>query len=134
MERSVVEGEKSELDDEDNAELKIQAVNKTQEEFQEEKVLDEPKTTKAYRNLHQLDISFNPEADRIVERIEKGREVLLNHSKFALFGIGAVERNLQPLMKPGIIMIQGLERNGAKPSIKSFKRWRRRKCGKSCRK
>jgi hypothetical protein len=37
-------------------------------------------------------------------------------------------------MKPGIVMIQGLERNGMQPAIRSLKGWRRRKYGKSWRK
>jgi hypothetical protein len=39
--------------------------------------------------------------------------------------------NLQPLKKLGIMMIQGLKRNGVKPSIKNLKRWRRSRFGKS---
>jgi hypothetical protein len=65
---------KNNLDDEDDddaVEPKIQAVNKTQEEVQEEKVLDEQKRAKVYRNLRQLESSFNPEASRMVERIEQ---------------------------------------------------------------
>jgi hypothetical protein len=43
---------KSEVDDEDDAvEPKIQAANKTQKEVQEEKVLDEQKRARVYRNL-----------------------------------------------------------------------------------
>jgi hypothetical protein len=42
-----------------------------------------------------------------------------------------LKENLQPLKKLGIIMIQGLKRNGVKPSIKNLKRWKRSKFGKS---
>jgi hypothetical protein len=70
---------KSEVDDEDDAfDPKIQAANKTQKEVQEEKILDEQKRAKVYRNLSQLESSFNPEAAKIVERIEQGREILLD--------------------------------------------------------
>jgi hypothetical protein len=84
---------KSEVDDEDDAvEPKIQAANKTQMEVQEEEVLDEQKRAKVYRNLHQLESSFNPEAAKIVESIEQGREILLNHTNFAFIGVGTVEK------------------------------------------
>jgi len=84
-------------DDEGNAvEPKIQHINElqeeVQEEVQEEKVLDEQKRAKIYRILHQLESSFNPEASRIVERIEQGREILLNHANFAIFSGGVVEQ------------------------------------------
>jgi uncharacterized protein YeeX (DUF496 family) len=49
-------------------------------EVQEEKVLDEQKRAKVYRNLLQLESSFNPEASKVVERIEQGREILLDHA------------------------------------------------------
>jgi Zn-dependent M16 (insulinase) family peptidase len=55
-------------------------------------VLDEQKRAKVYRNLRQLESSFNPEAAKIVERIEQGREILLNHSNFAFIGVGSVEK------------------------------------------
>jgi hypothetical protein len=42
-----------------------------------------------------------------------------------------LERNLQPLKKLGIMMIQGLKRNGVNPSIKNSKRWRTSRFGKS---
>jgi hypothetical protein len=84
---------KSEVDYEDDAvEPKIQAANKTQKEVQEKKVLDEQKRAKVYRNLRQLESSFNPEAAKIVERIEQGREILLDHTNFAFFGVGTVEK------------------------------------------
>jgi Reverse transcriptase (RNA-dependent DNA polymerase) len=54
--------------------------------------LDEQKRAKVYRNLRQLESSFNPEASRIVERIEQGREILLDHANFAFFFVGAVEK------------------------------------------
>jgi hypothetical protein len=57
-------------------------------EVQEEKVLDEQKRAKVYRNLRQLESSFDPEAAKIVERIEQGRKILLNHANFAFFGVG----------------------------------------------
>jgi PAS domain-containing protein len=83
----------SEVEDEDDAvEPKIQAANKTQEEVQEEEVLDEQKRAKVYRNLRQLKSSFNPEAAKIIERNEQGREILLNLANFAFFGEGTVER------------------------------------------
>jgi hypothetical protein len=62
---------KSEVDNEDDAvEPKIQAANNPQNKVQEEKVLDEQKRAKVYRNLRQLKSSFNPEAAKIVESIE----------------------------------------------------------------
>jgi hypothetical protein len=56
--------------------------------------LDEQKRAKVYRNLRQLESSFDPEASRTAEseRIKKGREILLEHSNFAFFGIGSVEK------------------------------------------
>jgi hypothetical protein len=42
-----------------------------------------------------------------------------------------LKMNLQPLKTLGIMMIQGLKRNGVKPSIKNLKRWRRSRFGKS---
>jgi hypothetical protein len=84
---------KSELEDEDDAvEPKIQAANKTQTEVQEEKILDEQKKAKVYRNLRQLESSFNPKVAKIVERIEQGREILLDHANFVFFGGGTVEK------------------------------------------
>jgi hypothetical protein len=61
-------------------------------DFQEEKVLDEQMRAKVYRNLRQLESIFNPEAAKIVEMIEQGREILLDHANFAFFGGGTVER------------------------------------------
>jgi hypothetical protein len=46
----------------------------------------EQKRAKVYRNLRQLESSFNPEVAKIVERIEQGREILLDHANFAFFG------------------------------------------------
>jgi hypothetical protein len=46
----------------------------------------------AVRNLRQLESSFNPEAAKIVERIEQGREILLDHANFAFIGVGTVEK------------------------------------------
>jgi hypothetical protein len=71
-------------------EPKIQAVNKTQQEVQEEKALDEQKSAKVHRDLRQFESSFNPEAVKIVERIEHENQILLNHANFAFFGIKAV--------------------------------------------
>jgi hypothetical protein len=80
-------------DDEDDAiESRIQATSEDLEEVQEEKAIDEQKRAKVYRNLRQLESSFNPEASRIVERIEQGREILLDHAHFAFFGGGVVEQ------------------------------------------
>jgi hypothetical protein len=61
-------------------------------EVQEKKVLDEQKRAKVYRNLRQLESSFNPEAAKIVEKIEQGRKILLDHANFAFFGVGTVEK------------------------------------------
>jgi hypothetical protein len=100
---------KSDVDDDDDAvEPKIQAANKTQVKVQEEKVLDEQKRAKVYRNLRQLESSFNPEASEIVERIEQGREILIEHANFAFIGVGTFEN--EPTT--------GLKKNGVKPSIK----------------
>jgi hypothetical protein len=80
-------------DDEDDAiESKIQASSEILEEVQEEKAIDEQKKGKVYRNLRQLESSFNPEASRIVERIEQGREILLDHANFSFFSGGVVEQ------------------------------------------
>jgi hypothetical protein len=84
------EKKNNQKNEDDAVEPKIQAVNNTQEEVQQEKVLDEQKRAKVYRNLSQLESSFNPEASRIVERIKQGREILLDHANFAFFGIGSV--------------------------------------------
>jgi hypothetical protein len=54
--------------------------------------LNEQKRAKVYRNLRQLESSFNPEASRIVERTEQGSKILLDHANFAFFGIGSVEK------------------------------------------
>jgi hypothetical protein len=78
-----------------------------------------------------MERSFNPEAAKIVERNEQAREILLDHANFVFFGVGTVERNLHLLKELGIMMFQGLERNGMKPSIKNLKRWRRSRFGKS---
>jgi hypothetical protein len=84
---------KSEVDDDDDAvEPKIQEANKTQMEVQEEEVLDVQKRAKVYRNLRQLESSFNPEAAEILERIEQGRELLLDHANFAFIGVGTIEK------------------------------------------
>jgi hypothetical protein len=68
----------------DAVEPKIQAANKSQQEVQEEKILHEQKRSKVDRNLHQLENSFNPKAARIVERIEQGKEILLDHANFEI--------------------------------------------------
>jgi hypothetical protein len=36
--------------------------------------------------------SFNPEAAKIVERIEQGKKILLDHANFAFIGVGTVEK------------------------------------------
>jgi len=41
--------------------------------------------------MRQLESSFNPEATRIVEQFEQGREILLDHANFAFFAGGAVD-------------------------------------------
>jgi hypothetical protein len=80
-------------DDEGDAiEPKINVINNVQEEVQVEKVLEEQKRAKVNRNLRQLENSFNPEASRIVERIEQGREILLDHANLAFLGGGVVEQ------------------------------------------
>jgi hypothetical protein len=66
--------------------------SKSPEEVQEERVLDEQKRAKVYRNLRQLERSFNPDASKIVERIEQGREILLDHANFAFFSGGVAEK------------------------------------------
>jgi hypothetical protein len=78
--------------EDDAIELKIKVTKKVQEEVQVEKVLDEQKGAKVYRNPRQLQSSFNLEASKIVERIEQGREILLNYANLAFFGGGVVEQ------------------------------------------
>jgi hypothetical protein len=61
--------EEGEVDDDDDAdEPKIQAANKTQKEVQEEKILDEQKRAKVYRNIRQLESSFNLGTAKIVSK------------------------------------------------------------------
>jgi len=38
---------------------------------------------KVYRQMRQLETSFNPEATKLVEQIEQGRDTLLDQVNFA---------------------------------------------------
>jgi Reverse transcriptase (RNA-dependent DNA polymerase) len=78
--------------EDDAIEPKINVINKVQEEVQVEKVLDEQKRVKVYRNLRQLESSVNSEASRTVERIKQGRKILLNHANLAFLGGVVVEQ------------------------------------------
>jgi hypothetical protein len=42
------------------------------------------KRTKLYRQLRQLESSFNPDAAKLVDQIEQGREILLDQVNLAL--------------------------------------------------
>ena len=46
---------------------------------------DDLKRMKLYRQLRQLESSFNPDAAKLVEQIEQGREIFLDQVNLALF-------------------------------------------------
>ena len=58
---------------------------------------------KVYCQLKQLESSFNPEASRIIENIEQGREILLDQVNFALLSASPSEVDPLLLRKDGII-------------------------------
>ena len=82
-------------DDDDVGELKPKKPNEALEEAQVEEALDEQKRAKVYRSLRQLESSFNPEASKIVQDIEHGREILLDRANFAFFGVG-IKDQIEP--------------------------------------
>ena len=77
---------------------------------------------KVCRQMRQLESSLNPEATKLVEQIEQGREILLDQVNLTLFS--GVLSNEEPttLIKHGIIKILKLEKNGEKLKVKSFKK------------
>ena len=64
-------------DDDDVMESRVQSVTDNQDDLQGDTNLDELKRMKVYRQMRQLESSFNPEATKLVEQIEQGREILL---------------------------------------------------------
>ena len=50
-----------------------------------ENVNQQPALSEKTKDKKQLESSFNPEASRIIENIEQGREILLDQVNFALF-------------------------------------------------
>jgi hypothetical protein len=76
------------IDDDEDAnvmESKVQLVNEGQEASQAVTNQDDFKRTKLYRQLLQLESSFNSNAAKLVEQIEQGREILLDQVNLALF-------------------------------------------------
>jgi hypothetical protein len=43
---------------------------------------------KIYRQMKRLESSFNPEASKIIESIDQGREIILDQANIALFSGG----------------------------------------------
>jgi hypothetical protein len=72
-------------DDNDVMESRVQSVTDNQDDLQGDINLDEMKRMKVYRQMRQLESSFNPEATKLVEQIEQGREILLDQVNLALF-------------------------------------------------
>jgi hypothetical protein len=77
-------------DDDDNEdadvmELKMQLFNEGQEASQAVTNQDDLKRMKLYRQLRQLESSFNPDAAQLVEQIEQGREISLDQVNLAVF-------------------------------------------------
>ena len=62
----------------------VNQVNHDVEGMNQESALSEKSKDKVYRQLKQLESSFNPEASRIIENIEQGRDILLDQVNFAL--------------------------------------------------
>jgi hypothetical protein len=60
-------------------------LNEGQEASQAVTNQDDLKRTKLYRQLRQLESSFNPDAAKLVEQIKQGREILLDQVNLALF-------------------------------------------------
>jgi hypothetical protein len=60
-------------------------LNEGQEASQAVTNQDDLKRTKLYRQLRQLESSFNPEPAKLVEQIRQGREILLDQVNLALF-------------------------------------------------
>jgi hypothetical protein len=76
------------IDDEEDTDImksKLQLLNEGQEVSQAVTNQDDLKRMKLYRQLHQLESSFNTDAVKLVEQIEQGREVLLDQVKLAFF-------------------------------------------------
>jgi hypothetical protein len=118
------------------------------------------KKKKIYREMRQLESSFNPEAFTMLQNIEQGREILLQQANIALFSRIVIdeepssfdeewnhddtkarrkwrdaikkELNDKPLMKRGIMKIQKLEENGKMQLKRSL--WISNKFGRSLRK
>jgi Reverse transcriptase (RNA-dependent DNA polymerase) len=75
------------IDDDEDADVmesKILLLNEGQEASQAVTSQDDLKRTKLYRQLRQLENSFNPDAAKLVEQIEQGREILLDQVNLAL--------------------------------------------------
>lgn len=72
-------------EDTDIMESKNQLFKEGQEASQAVTNQDDLKRMNLYRQLRQLESSFNPDAAKLVEQIEQGKEVLLDQVNLALF-------------------------------------------------
>jgi hypothetical protein len=66
--------------------------------------------SKVYRELKQLESSYNPDAIRIVNNIDQERDSILDQANIALFS-GATQFESKILNKHGITMISKIEKN-----------------------
>ena len=65
-------------EDADVMESKTQLFNEGQEASQAVTHQDDLKRMRLYRQLRQLESSFNPDAAKLVEQIEQGKEIMLD--------------------------------------------------------
>lgn len=92
--KSKISTEKLELDDDDNDFMVKPTENPVVNSDispNQQSALNERTKEKVYRQLKQLESSYNPEASTLIKNIEQGREILLDQASIALFNISSSE-------------------------------------------
>jgi Reverse transcriptase (RNA-dependent DNA polymerase) len=84
------QSEKNDIDD-DLGDLILKHIERSQVNNEIQPEIKERAKVKLYRQLKRLESSFNPEASKIIENIEQGREIQLDQVNFALFSASASE-------------------------------------------
>jgi Reverse transcriptase (RNA-dependent DNA polymerase) len=77
--------------DDDLGDLILIPVEKSQVNNEIQPEIKERTKIKLYRQLKRLESSFNPEALKMIEYIEQGREIQLDQATFAFFSVSASE-------------------------------------------
>jgi hypothetical protein len=78
------------------------------------------KKKKIYRAISWLERYFIPEAFKMLQNIEQGREILLEQANVEFLRKLFLMKILEPLMKCGIMINQRIEENGEMPLKRSL--------------